>query len=328
MRVLYAIQATGNGHVARARTILPLLNKYAKVDVLLSGIQADIEPDFPVKYRVKGQSFMFGKKGGIDFWLTFKKTNALRFTREVLSIPVHHYDVVVNDFEPVTAWACRLRNQLCVGLSHQSAVLTENAPRPKVPYSFGQFILKNYAPTDISYGFHFDRYNKHTFTPVIRDEIRQQKPINKGHYTVYLPAYADAHLISVLTQIKGVQWHVFSKHCKRQMQHQNVLVQPVNNAAFINSFVSSSGVLCGAGFETPAEAIFLRKKVLVVPMKNQYEQLCNAEALAQLGVPVMQSLKHTESIAAIKRWVNYTKAYSDTLSRRDRGRNSTNAGKG
>jgi hypothetical protein len=35
-------------------------------------------------------------------------------------------------------------------------------------------------------------------------------------------------------------------------------------------------------FETPAEALFLGKKLLVIPMTGQYEQECNAAALAAL----------------------------------------------
>ena len=62
---------------------------------------------------------------------------------------------------------------------------------------------------------------------------------------------------------------------------------------------SSTGVLCGAGFEGPAEALFLQKKVLAIPMKGQYEQHCNAAGLQQLGVPVINQLskKYYKDIA-------------------------------
>jgi len=45
----------------------------------------------------------------------------------------------------------------------------------------------------------------------------------------------------------------------------------------------ATGVFCGAGFETPAEAMFLKKKLMVIPMKGQYEQQCNAAALEEIG---------------------------------------------
>jgi len=63
---------------------------------------------------------------------------------------------------------------------------------------------------------------------------------------------------------------------------------------------TSKGVLCGAGFETPAEALYMKKKLLVIPMKSQYEQHLNAAALKAMGVPVIKSLKpkHHEAIHA------------------------------
>ena len=65
---------------------------------------------------------------------------------------------------------------------------------------------------------------------------------------------------------------------------------------------SSAGVLCGAGFETPAEALFMKKKLLVIPMRNQYEQQLNAAALKDMGVPVIKSLKNKYDMV-IANWI-------------------------
>jgi uncharacterized protein (TIGR00661 family) len=65
----------------------------------------------------------------------------------------------------------------------------------------------------------------------------------------------------------------------------------VSSLKFTASMAASSGVLCGAGFETPAEALFLGKKLMVIPMKNQYEQHLNAAALQAMKVPVIKGLK-------------------------------------
>ena len=66
MKILFAIQGTGNGHLSRARDVYPELAKYGEVDVLISGIQADVDVPFPVKYKMYGMSFVFGKKGGVE----------------------------------------------------------------------------------------------------------------------------------------------------------------------------------------------------------------------------------------------------------------------
>ena len=123
----------------------------------------------------------------------------------------------------------------------------------------------------------------------------------KPHYTVYLPAYSDKRIIRILSAIKNIEWQVFSKHSKKRYQEGNIFIRPIENDAFIESLLSCTGILCGAGFETPAEALFLKKKLLVIPMKGQYEQQCNAAALALMNVPVLKSLKK-KHLDKIKSW--------------------------
>ncbi len=303
MKILYAIQGTGNGHLSRSMDIVPLLQKMGKVDVLISGTQGDLKVPFPVKYNLHGFGFVFGKSGGVDLWKSFLKSHFRKFLKEINELPVEDYDIVINDFEPVSAWACYMKNKPCIGLSHQAAVLHEMAPKPAETDAIGKLILKHYAPVTTNYGFHFNAFGDRMFTPVIRQQVREQVTANKGHYTVYLPAYDDKRLIKRLSEFKNIEWDVFSKHNKKTIRNKNITIQPINNEAFIKSMAQSAGVLCGGGFETPAEALFMKKKLLVIPMKNQYEQQLNAAALKQMGVPVIKSLKpkHNE---VILEWLN------------------------
>lgn len=303
MRVLYALQGTGNGHISRAREIIPLLQKRCDTDILISGCQADLDLPFEVKFRLQGLSFIFGRKGGIDFRKTYQKANTKRLLQEIKELPVGDYDLVLNDFEPVSAWACYQNNLPCIAFSHQASLLDKNTPKPPKTDALGSFILKNYAPASYHFGLHFSRYSSHIFTPVVRKEIREAKKSDKGHYTVYLPAYDDKSLIKVLGKIPEADWQVFSKHCKMPITINNFEIMPVDHAAFLKSMVSSSGILCGAGFETPAEALFLGKKLMVIPMQNQYEQQYNAAALKGMGIPVLRKLK-VSKIDQIKEWVN------------------------
>ena len=50
MKILYAIQGTGNGHLSRAEDVIPILQQYGELDLFVSGAQADIKLPFPVKY--------------------------------------------------------------------------------------------------------------------------------------------------------------------------------------------------------------------------------------------------------------------------------------
>lgn len=305
MKILYAIQGTGNGHASRALEIVPYLQKRADVDILVSGYQCELKFPFEVKYKLYGLSFIFGKKGGIDLWKTLKKIKLSKLWNEVKSLPVRDYDLIINDFEPVSAWACKFRNIPIISLSHQNAVADDNAPKYG-KFKLEQLILKYYAPAKIKFGFHFKTYSSATFLPIIRREIRYKHTTKKGHYTVYLPAYGDKKLIKILSKFKKVKWEVFSKHTNQFQLHNNVIIRPIDGKEFIKSIASSNGVLCGAGFETPAEALFLRKKLMVIPMKNQYEQQCNALALKEMGVPVLKKLSKKQ-LPKIDKWLKSDK---------------------
>lgn len=288
--------------MSRARDIIPVLMSMGSVDILISGTQADITLPYPVKYQKKGLGFVFGKKGGVDLWQTFRQNSIRRIIREVNEIPVELYDIIINDFEPVSAWACYFKRKPCIALSHQCAVLSSKAPLPRHRDRMGKFILKHYAPATARYGFHFERFNSHTYTPVIRKQVRELFVSNKGHYTVYLPSYSDKKIVKILSRFKDVKWEVFSKHNKKLYNCKNISIRPIHNEEFLESMASSAGILCGAGFETPSEALFLKKKLLVVPMENQYEQHCNAAALQYLGVRVLKNLKKKQ-IPKIEEWL-------------------------
>jgi uncharacterized protein (TIGR00661 family) len=302
MKILYAIQGTGNGHVARAEDIIPILQEYGDLDLFVSGAQADIKLPYAVKYKSKGLSFFFGKSGGIDFVKTFKNNSSKDVYNEIKKFPVEKYDLVVNDFEPISAWACRKRDIPCVGLSHQSALFSPKVPRPKKIDPVGEWVLHNYAPVSKYVSFHFERYDDNMFTPVIRSAIREVRKVEKDHYTVYLPSYDDKKLVPILAKIQHIKWHIFSKHAKKPYHVGKLSVYPVDKDEFAASMTSAKGILCGAGFETPAEALYLGKKLMVVPMKSQLEQHYNAASLKQLGVPVLKKLKK-KNLEKILKWI-------------------------
>lgn len=290
MKILYAIQGTGNGHLSRAKAIYPELCKHGNVDVLLSGIQVELKTDFPVKYRLKGLSFIFGSTGGVDMLNTALQNNIFTFLKEIKSLPVKDYDLIISDFEPVSAWACKLANKRCVGLSNQVALLDKNVPKSRKIDPFGWLILKYYAPTKSSIGFHFRSYSKSIFTPIISEQVRSLSVANKGHILVYLPAFSDRVLVPYFRKFSAYNFHIFSKRALDAYKSENIQVYPISEQKFLRSLGNCAAVITAAGFGLTSEALFLKKKLLVVPMNQQIEQACNAEALEQMGVPVVKAL--------------------------------------
>lgn len=304
MKILYGIQGTGNGHISRALEIIPALKEVAEVDLLISGSQSELELPYEIKYRCHGLGFVFGKKGGIDLLETYKKSRLKKFYREVKELPVKEYDIVISDFEPITAWASIQNHKTCIGLSNQASLLSPFVPKSGNEDFVGRFIIRNYAPCAVNFGLSYEAYEPHIFTPVIRPEIRNARLSDEGHYTVYLPSYSDEKIIKVLSQVQEADWQVFSKTAIEESQHGNVKINKLNKERFEQSIASASGIVTAAGFGTTTEALFMGKKLLVIPQKNQYEQACNALALKKMGVRVVKSLKK-KHLDKISYWVDH-----------------------
>lgn len=305
MRVLYAIQGTGNGHLMRAAELIPAFRAVPglEVDILVSGTQHELELPFDVRYHLNGLSFVFGQSGGIDYYATFKLLNSRRFIRDVIGFPIRDYDLVVSDFEPVASRAAMLRGVPCVALSNQAAVLHPKAPKPLGMDPASKFLLRHYAPSHEAIGFHYRALDEQVFTPVIRAAVRRLKSTRAGHYCLYLPAYSDENILRTLKELPPREWHVFSKKATSTVKNGEVFIHPLDGKAFLKKLASADGVVCNAGFGTTSEALYLGKKMLVIPMKRQCEQQCNAAMLSQMGVSVFGAF-HPGNVASIQRWIN------------------------
>ena len=49
------------------------------------------------------------------------KVQAFGFIQDVNALDLSRYDMVITDFEPVSAWAARMQNKPCIGIGHQYA---------------------------------------------------------------------------------------------------------------------------------------------------------------------------------------------------------------
>lgn len=292
LRILYGVQGTGNGHISRARMLLAALKKhpaFAQVDVLLSGHSADADVGHPIRYRCSGMGFSFGKTGGIDFRDSFSKARPGRFMMDVSQIPVREYDLVISDFEPVSAWAARLGGVPSLGISHQAAFLSPLVPRPAVRSFWGERVMRHYAPTNQAIGFHYETYDKSILTPVVREEVRRLNCTNGRHITVYLPSYDSARLLPHFLRLNR-EVHLFCKHTQKAYDTDKIRVRPVSHDAYIESLSGCAALMCGAGFQATSEALHLGKRLFCIPMRHQYEQACNAAALLRMGVPIANTV--------------------------------------
>jgi uncharacterized protein (TIGR00661 family) len=304
MKIFYAIQGTGNGHISRAVQLYPYLKKYGEVDFFLSGSNAQLNVDIPIKFKSKGVSLFYKPTGGLDY-KKISKSLSFKVLQEAKDLPLDNYDLIINDFEFITSLSCSLKKKKSIQFGHQASFQSKLTPRAKVFSPIGNLVLEKMVKSTDYMGLHFSSYDKNIYNPIIKDEIIQANPIDEGHITVYLPQYAIPFLTPFLHQQKGTHFEVFTKEVTQITNSKNVTFFPIHNQVFTSSLIRCHGIITAGGFETPAEAMYLNKKIISIPILHHYEQACNAEAMRAMGVMVLKKLDN-EFSKQFTTWLNET----------------------
>ena len=180
MKIFYAVQATGNGHISRANQIYPYLKKYGEVDFLLSGCNANLHLCIEAKYTCMGCSLHYDDRGGLHYPGIIKNLRPYGIYKDASALPLENYDVIINDFDIVTAIACKLKKVPSVQFGHQASFQSKAAPRPDKKNIMGEMILKYFAPASQYIGLHFRPYDTFILPPVIKKEFIEGRPENQN----------------------------------------------------------------------------------------------------------------------------------------------------
>lgn len=289
VKILYGVQATGNGHIARARAMLPELTATGiETDFLFSGAPPEDLFDmacFGAARFVEGFTFVI-TNGRLDKTATARRLNPARFIRDVRSLNVRDYDVVLNDFEPVSAWAAKWRKVPTVGLSNQFA-LTEPIAGLNTPWQ-NRLFLRYFAPTDCALGLHWYRLHDAVLPP-LTEALPVTPSADGGFILVYLPVENPAVILRWLARFPEQRFHVYGRISAPQ-EIGNIRLLPLARTAFLNDLARCDGVLCNSGFGVCTEAMQAGKKILTRPLAGQFEQQANAAILRQHGRAVV--MKH------------------------------------
>ena len=299
MKILYGVQATGNGHITRARTMArELANSDIEVDYLFSGRPREalfnMEPfgDFRC---LRGMTFVT-RRGRIQNFKTLTHNSFTTFFKDVRSLDLSPYDLVLTDYEPISAWAARLQGKESIGMGHQYAF---NYDIPIAGDNIvTRFIMKSFAPTRHSLGMHWHHFNCPILPPLIEPhELNIRHEDNK--ILVYMAFDEIDHLINWLSPIEEYEFYIYCA-VNAPFDEGNFHLRPFSRHGFLDDLASCSGIITNAGFELMSEAIHYGKKIIVQPVAGQMEQISNAKALKQLGYgDVLDEL----DTAALRHWL-------------------------
>jgi uncharacterized protein (TIGR00661 family) len=282
MKIFYGVQGTGNGHITRAREMAKAFAE-AGIDVtyLFSGRDAANYFDMDIfnNYQLlKGLTFQT-RNGEVSYLKTAFDAKPINFIREISGLDFKSYDLVISDFEPVTAWAAKLRNKKVLGIGHQYAF------NYRIPREGGDFIaesvMKYFAPARQNIGLHWHHFGQPILPPIIAPhEPSQQYRTNK--IIVYLPFEDQNEVVRLLAPFKTFEFFIYTPVGITSFA-EHIRIKALSRDGFQNDLHDCAGIISNAGFELVSEALLLGKKILVKPLHSQMEQISNAAALRQLG---------------------------------------------
>lgn len=300
MNILYGVQATGNGHISRARAMGKYLAKAGvQVDYLFSGREASQFFDMQQfgQYQLKRGLTFVTEAGRVNYWQSVKQASLRQLRHDINTLDVSGYDLVLTDFEPITAHAARRAKKRSVALGHQYAFLH------RIPQCHNnlvtQMVFKHFAPAQLQLGLHWHHFNQPILPPII-DEEPLDVALKPQQVLVYLPFEQQQQVLALLKPLTNYQFSVYGPGLAIDTVG-HISTHPPALAAFKADLASCSYVLSNAGFELISEALQLGKRIMVKPLQGQMEQQSNALALTQLQLAHSTDQLSTTQIA---HWLN------------------------
>lgn len=282
MRIFYGVQGTGNGHITRARLMARALAQAGvEVSFLFTGRSATdyFEMDIFQAYTAKTGITFSVHKGQVQYLKTAVNAKPVQFIKDVSELDLSGYDLVISDFEPVTAWAAKVRKKTVLGIGHQYAF--QHAIPKAGTDPIAKQVMKYFAPVDIGVGLHWHHFG-HPILPPIIETPGVPAEINKTKIIVYLPFEEPNDIIELLQPFSGFEFHVYIA-APVASGHSHIQCKPLSREQFKRDFYDCAGIISNAGFELASEALQAGKKILAKPLHAQMEQISNAFALKQLG---------------------------------------------
>jgi len=298
MNILYGVQATGNGHISRSREVIRELKALGhQVRVVLSGRQPTPfwNMDLFKPYdTLRGLTFV-SRRGKLRYIQTARSLNLFRFYKDVFGYDASDIDLVISDFEPISARIAKRRHLTSIGLGHQYAFYYDIPLKGANPVSL--WVIKNFAPVDHAVGLHWHHFNQPVLPPIVPLGLKSCKSqVIENKLIVYLPFEQVDDILSLIRPFERHDFYVYHQFDQSE-QKGHIHLRPYSRTGFLQDLNDCNGVISNAGFELLSESIHLGKKLLIKPLAGQMEQLSNAVAISKLNHGRVMKKLNRDSVA-------------------------------
>lgn len=341
MRFAFIVQGEGRGHLTQALSLAEIIKERGhEIAIAFVGskkgdfVQNFFQEQFPAQVvPFASPALVFSKKTKA---LSLPKTICgviVNFGAYTKSLQLIHRelqdikpDVIINFYDTLAGIHQILfpkkASMFCI--AHQYMMLHKSFAHPKGNWlnrslvNFNTRITALGSKKKLALSFYDGEADGNIvlMPPLLRKDVKGLKSINSNFLLAYVNQAALAEEIIKWQQgNKEVEVHCFSDKSQTLEVEEvspNLYFHKINGGKFLEMMSRCRGLIATAGFESICEAVFLGKPTLMVPMKNHYEQLCNALDASNSGAGIFnENFSIDEFMSYIPQHSSKSKEFQD-----------------
>lgn len=307
MKFVFIVQGEGRGHMTQAIALAAILEEQGhEISHILIGKSKRRQlPEFVRKnlkapiVQFESPNFHTDKKGkSINLFKTITN-NTLKSQQFIHSLKtidqivkedqpdiiINFYDILAGlynfSFRPKAAFWTIGHQYL---IYHSSFPFAPNNYIQKKLFQLNTWVTALGADKLLALSFRNYPENHHKklviIPPVLRSELHKLSTKEGDYILSYIvnSGYAE-EIISFGIENPQIKIEAFwdQKESEKIYKPQpNITFHQIDDRKFLEKMANCKGLVCTAGFESVCEAMYLGKRVMMVPVSGQYEQACNA----------------------------------------------------
>ena len=294
-RILYGVAGEGLGHAVRSRAVIEGLSKNNKIKVVASSKAYSYLSNFFDAEEIDYFRIIYRDNKAANLLTLFN--NFIRFPAilargwKILRI-INELkpDVIITDFEPLASYFACFKKIPLISIDNQHIItgaIHKNIPKK---YRLDAIITKLVTKLFIVksrkffinsfYGCELKDKNSVLIKPLLRKEIINLKTSRKNHILAYQTSNSNNKLIKELQKINE-KFIVYGFYENKNIG--NVMLKDAREKEFLKDLASCKAIITNGGFTLISEALYLKKPILSIPVKKQFEQILNAIYVERLG---------------------------------------------
>lgn len=323
-RVIYSVCGEGLGHAMRSAVILEKLIK--KYDILIFASDRAyqyLSQKFDNVHEIHGFNTVY-ENNAVNNRKTFVKAmktlpRDLNSNLKLLYKIARDFkpQIIVSDFEFYASLLSNLLRIPLISIDNMHVITRCNIEYPdkyraeklKAEGVVRSFIVRPERYIIISYFCPEIKNPEKTiiYPPVLRKEIMGLKGEYGDHILVYQTSKSNEKLLKTLKNC-GEKFVIYGFDLDKK--DGNLEFKPFNESEFFEDIQNSRAVITNGGFTLISEALYLKKPVLSIPVKGQFEQILNAIYLEKLGYGEFHEEINNDNL---KKFLNNLSKYQENL---------------